>query len=177
MAQIWATWAVFPTYSKHFSRDLVVQALRVGGHDGVDLSKGMTSATTSRLILSRRSLDKSRKSKFRIWKPATPAVEVVQNLAVLPQRAERAVVLGKSGEPRAHRLAASPRLRSAPIAGALAKSSPIPVGLVVARASTKCVKSCASTFPLGWIPARVCACPVKAMPAPGEALLEISTFS
>jgi hypothetical protein len=67
----------------------------VGGNAVVDRSKVMTFATTSRLILSRRSSDKSRKSRFHIWKLAIPVEEVVRNLAVLQQLAERAVVLGK----------------------------------------------------------------------------------
>jgi hypothetical protein len=73
----------------------VALALRVGGNAVVDRSKVMTFVTTSRLILSRRSSDKSRKSRFHIWKPAIPAVEVVRNLAALQQLAALVVVLGK----------------------------------------------------------------------------------
>ena len=69
--------------------------LAVVVHAGVVPSRGTIFATTSPSVLSRRSSAKSRKSRFRIWKPAIPAVEVVPNPAALPQLVEPVVVLGK----------------------------------------------------------------------------------
>merc|ERR1711991_1063338 len=70
---------------------------------------GMTSATTSRLILSRRFSARNRRSRFLTWKPASPAVALVPSQAVVPPPAAPAAVPVRFFGLRERLSAASPR--------------------------------------------------------------------
>jgi curved DNA-binding protein CbpA len=88
---------------------------------GEDLNREMTSATTSRLILTRLCSAKSGRFASPISRPVPPVVAAVPKQAVVPPPVPLVAELGRCVAPRALRLGILSRWLNAPVAMAPVK--------------------------------------------------------